>query len=200
MSDKLILDCRGLPCPQPVIATKKALERGEHDFVVVVDNTAARENVSKFAVSQGCGVQVETEGMISRIVVTTAAGSAPEFPAAPPATVGAGGNLRYLLTQETLGHGSGELGAVLVKSFLVALKEKTPLPTTLMLINGGVKLACTGSAVLEHLLELSRQGVEILACGTCLDYYGLKEELKVGSVTNMYTLVDLMTEGKLVTL
>jgi selenium metabolism protein YedF len=87
-----------------------------------------------------------------------------------------------------------------MKSFLYALREKNPLPLAIILMNGGVKIACAGSPVAEHLQELSRLGVEILACGTCLDYYGLKDQLAVGSVTNMYTIVDLMASGPLVTL
>lgn len=199
MSDKCVLDCRGLSCPQPVIETKKALEAQKAPFAVLVDNEAARENVGKFAASQGCAVQVTQEGNFFRLEVSAPGGTAVAAAQAAPMAAGTA-PLRYLLTRETLGHGSDELGAVLVKSFLVAVKEKTPLPAGILMINGAVKLACAGSPVLESLQELARQGVEVLACGTCLDYYGLKEELRVGAVTNMYSLVDLMAAGPLITL
>ena len=198
MSDKKILDCRGLPCPQPVIATKKALEAGETDFVVWVDNAAARENVGKFAASQGCAITVDADGTVFRLAVTVKGAAAPD--AGIPLPVLAARPLRYLLTQDTMGQGSPELGAVLMKSFFVALREKTPLPAALLLMNSGVRLSCAASPVLESLQELERQGVEVLSCGTCLDYYGLKEKLAVGSVTNMYTIVDLMADGPLITL
>lgn len=193
------IDARGLACPQPVIATKKALEAMTSGVVTtIVDNAAAKENVTKFAVASGCGVSVEEKQGHYYLKITKDAASAPpaEKTAAAPA-----GQIAYLITKDTLGHGSEELGAVLMKSFLYTLLESDPLPRTLMFINSGVRLTVEGSPLLDHLQTLAGRGVQILSCGTCLDYFGLKERLVVGGVTNMYSIVaELGAAGKAVTL
>lgn len=181
------VDARGLACPQPVIATKKALESITDGIVtVIVDNAAAKENVTKFAAANNCGSSVEEQGGHYYLTITKGAGEISDRPVSPAA----GNSLVYLITQETLGHGSSELGTVLIKSFFYTLREKEPLPKTVMFLNSGVKLAVENSPVLEHLQALAGSGVQVLSCGTCLDYYGLKEKLAVGAVTNMYAIVD----------
>ncbi len=180
------VDARGLACPQPVIATKKALESITDGIVtVIVDNEAAKENVAKFAAANNCGASIEEQG--GHFYITIAKGTGESADRHLPS---AGNNLVYLITQETLGHGSNELGAVLIKAFFYSLREKEPLPKTVMFLNSGVKLAVANSPVLEHLQALADRGVQVLSCGTCLDYYGLKEKLAVGAVTNMYTILD----------
>lgn len=192
------VDARGLACPQPVIATKKALDSIENGVVTtIVDNQVAKENVIKFATANNCGVHVEEQNGHYYIKITK--GNQPpavQLPTQPQAA----GDTVFLLTQETLGHGSNELGAVLMKSFFFTLVEKDPAPRAVMLINSAVKLAAVGSPVLEHMQKLSAKGVAILACGTCLDYYGLKDKLAVGSVTNMYTIVEELSANQAVTL
>ncbi len=192
------IDARGLACPQPVIATKKALEGMTSGVVTtIVDNAAAKENVTKFAVANKCGVSVEEKQGHYYIKITkdVAPGQRTEGPAAPV------GQMVYLLTKDTLGHGSEELGAVLMKSFLYTLLETEPLPRTLLFINSGVRLTTEGSPYLGHLQTLAGRGVEILSCGTCLDYFGLKDRLAVGGVTNMYSIVaELGSAAKVVTL
>ncbi|MDR1835831.1 MAG: sulfurtransferase-like selenium metabolism protein YedF [Fusobacteriaceae bacterium] len=91
---------------------------------------------------------------------------------------------------KVLGQGSEELGAILLKSFLYAVSRMDDLPDAVLLVNEGVKLACVGSDSLSDLKTMETQGVEILSCGTCLDYYGIKEKLAVGDTANMYTIVE----------
>jgi selenium metabolism protein YedF len=193
------IDARGLACPQPVIATKKALESlGGGSITTIVDNAAAKENVVKFAVANQCGASVEEKQGHYYIKITkglAAANQAETMAAAPT------GQTVYLITKDTLGHGSEELGTVLMKAFLYSLLETDPLPRTLMFLNSGVRLTIDDSPLLDHLKTLAERGVTILSCGTCLDYFALKERLAVGEVTNMYTIVaELGTAAKTITL
>ncbi len=196
------IDARGLACPQPVIATKKALDAIVDGVVTtLVDNPAAKENVVKFAAANGCGVSVEEQNGHYRIRITKGApvavghsgqsGGRPDRPT---------GDTVYLITKDTLGHGSDELGAILMKSFFYTVRESQPLPRAVLLVNGGVRLAVAGSPVLDHLDALAAAGVTVLSCGTCLDYFGLKDRLAIGGVTNMYSILDQLAAGKAVTL
>lgn len=193
------LDCRGLACPQPVILTKKAMDQLPAELIVLVDNVAAKENVAKFASTAGYGVSIEqVEGNYRlRLVAGTVAphdSSQTEITAATSAAV-------FLLTRNTLGSGSEELGAILMKAFFVSLLELPQQPRVIMLLNSGVYLAAEGSPVLAVLQELSQRGVSVMVCGTCLDYFSLKEKLAVGSVTNMYSiLTELTGAGRAITL
>ena len=198
MTEERELDCRGLACPQPVIMTKKALDAEKTPINVVVDNSTAKENVSKFASANGWGYRVEEQEdglfhihMVPPISSGIAARGDEEKRLAPV----------YLFTRDTLGHGSDELGKILIRSFFTALLEVDPKPKTLLFLNGGVKLTVQGSMVLPSLQKLEQQGVSVLSCGTCLDYYNLKEQLAVGSVTNMFTIIAALQEnGQAITL
>ncbi len=193
------IDARGLACPQPVIATKKALDAIAGGVVTtIVDNPVAKENVLKFAAASGFGVSVEEAGGHYRLRITKdapAAGGA----SAPVVCQPAGGTV-YLISQDTLGHGDAELGAILMKSFLYTVLESQPLPRAVLFLNSGVRLAVAGSPVLDHLTALAARGVRVLSCGTCLDFFGLKDKLAVGEVTNMYAIVAELAAGKAVTL
>lgn len=189
------VDARGLACPMPVINTKKVLDNIREGIVTtIVDNDAARENVLALARSTGCetDVQQKDDGIYIRITKTDCCS---------PAGTPAAGNTVIFCSSAELGRGSAELGAVLMKSFMFTLTESKDLPRTMLFVNGGVHLTCEGSPVLDHLMNLEQQGVEMLSCGTCLDYFKLKEKLRVGQVTNMYTIYEkLNSADKLVSL
>lgn len=191
------VDARGLVCPRPVIATKKALEEMVDGIIsVVVDNLAAKENVVKFATANQCDVAVEEKDNLYSITITKGQGTGETL---VPKTV-QNDNV-YLITQQTLGQGNSELGAILIKSFFYALVEKEPLPRAIMFINGGVFLTTENSPVLEHLAALSNKGVQIQSCGLCLDFYDLKDKVAVGGITNMYSIIEeLSSSGKAITL
>ena len=98
-----------------------------------------------------------------------------------------------------MGRGSDELGKLLMKSFLFAVTQLPQLPKTMLFYNGGAKLTVEGSESLEDLKGLEAQGVEILTCGTCLNFYGLADKVAVGGVTNMYSIVEtLANAGKVI--
>jgi len=194
-----IVDARGLACPQPVILTRKALQ--ESDAVTtIVDNETAKSNVSRMAAKQGCQVDVEEreDGFYVRLTKgeQPAEEAAPQMAAAP-----ASGPLVLTVPSDVMGRGDEELGGILVRAFFHTLGEVEPLPQTIIFFNSGVKLVVQGSPVVEDLQALKAQGIEILACGTCLGHYGLKERVAVGEVSNMYTIAETMLgAGKVVSL
>lgn len=193
------IDARGLDCPQPVIATKKALEGMAGGVVtILVDNMIAKENVVKFAAAHGCGVSVTQQEENFAVKITKGEPIAGHEAAPQSAAVG---DTVYVMTQDVVGHGNRELGAVLMKGLIYTLLETTPLPKALLFMNAGILLTVEGSPVLAHLSQMAQDGVEILSCGTCLDYYEVKDKLAVGGVTNMYTIVETMSAaGKVITL
>ncbi len=189
------VDCRGLACPQPVMETKKALDRSENkEIVVLVDNPTSRENVSRFAVSQGYQVSLKDEKDHSAITIRRGEGGKGKEKPSPP-KVSIEGGLVFFIDSDSMGRGSEELGRVLIRAFLHTLGEADVKPQKLILVNSGVKLACEGSPALEDLQTVASQGGEILACGTCLNYFELKEKLRVGRVSNMYEILDALTRA-----
>jgi selenium metabolism protein YedF len=195
-----IVDARGLACPQPVILTRRALE-GADSVTTIVDNETARHNVSRMAERAGYTVEVEEQddGIYLHIGDQCIV---PEEEAALAAAPTTAGPLVLVVPSEFMGRGEhDELGNILIRAFFHTLGEVEPLPATVIFFNSGVKLATEGSPVLEDLQALSQRGVEILACGTCLDYYGLLDKVVVGEVSNMYTIAEMMLgAGKVVKL
>ncbi len=194
-----IVDARGLPCPQPVIMTRNALQESTV-VTTIVDNETARHNVTRMAKKAGCTVQAEERD--DGIYLHIARESIPlEETASQPATVPAEGPLVLVIPGESMGRGDAELGQILIRGFVHTLGEVQPLPDTIIFFNSGVKLVVEGSPVQEDLRALHERGVEILACGTCLGYYELKEKVVVGEVSNMYTIAETMlSAGKVVSL
>ena len=186
-----MVDARGLACPQPVLMTKEAMEEvGEGIITVLVDNVASRENVKRFAQRMGCTVEVKEENGLFKIVI--AKGYTCELPRAQEESERGHDGPVILITSEKLGDDE-ELGRLLMRGFISTLKEATCRPSKILFMNTGVLLTVEGSSVLEVLRGLEAQGVEIRSCGTCLDYFDLKERLAVGHVTNMYDTVEDLT-------
>lgn len=182
-----IVDARGLACPQPVVRTKQALEEAEGStLVTIVDNEVARDNVVKFARSRGLRAEVEERG--TEYYIRIGPGEIPDLPKEVSPVL----DQVLLIGSATLGRGDEELGRLLMQSFLATLAQADALPRKILLINSGVRLACEGSPVLASLLALEQKGVEIASCGTCLDFYRMKEKLCVGGVTNMYSIVEAL--------
>ncbi len=188
------IDARGLACPAPVTKTRDALRYGARDIEVLVDNAAARDNVRRFASSQGCQVQVEEEGDLFRVVINSppAPGESPGMAIEVPASMGAERKTVIVLSGDVMGRGEDELGRILIKAFLNTMAESETLPWRVILFNRGVLLAIEGAETTEALINLDELGVEILVCGTCLDYFGVKDRLAAGMVSNMYEIQSTM--------
>jgi selenium metabolism protein YedF len=183
------LDCRGKTCPQPVLDTKKLIEeRGLNEVRVGVDNETSRENVRRFLESRGFRVAVEQQGSDFFLAASRVKEEAPR-------SEGEARKIMAFIDAETVGRGDDRLGAILMKSFLSTLKELKPLPWRVVFVNGGVKLASEGSEVLPYIQELEGLGVEILLCGTCVDFYQIKERLGVGRTSNMFEIVSSLADS-----
>ena len=152
------IDCRGLACPQPVINTKKALDMGAKTLEIITDNVVSRENVLKFARSQGCFASFTEDYGVHRIIVTRG-DTLPTTPLEGVASTPVPGNSTlYLITSDEFGRGSAELGVALMKTFLYALSESGVQNNHLVFVNAGVKLVCENSPVLESMKKLDKIG------------------------------------------
>ena len=194
------VNAMGKQCPIPVVLAKKALEgmTVPNTLEVLVDNEAAVQNLSKLAAS--CQLPVRAEKTAEGQFTVTMEVSAPVQPAKETACApDALGDFVVEIGSNRMGDGDEALGRTLMKGFLYAVSQLPVLPKTILFFNTGAYLTCAGSDSLEDLKFMEAQGVEIRTCGTCLDYYKLKETLAVGSVTNMYAIVEtLAAAGKVI--
>lgn len=194
-----IIDARGLACPQPVLLTRAALQTAAA-VTCIVDDETSQLNVMRLAETAGHWVQAETrpDGIYIKIQRRPAMTIEPEAEPVRPASEGP---LVLVVSGMVMGQGDDELGQILIRSFFHTLGEIAPVPRTIIFFNTGVKLLVPGSPVLDDLRLLAQNGIEILACGTCLGHFNLKEQLAVGQVSNMYTIAETMlAAGKIVRL
>lgn len=185
-TNELTVDVRGSLCPKPVIETKKVSDANPSAVIItIVDNEVSRDNVEKFGKSSGYGVDIRQDGKDFYLTMTPNANPVAEI--CEPMSYG---NSVILMTKDYLGEGSEELGRNLMKTFWVCMLEADVKPSKIYFINSSVKMVVNDSIHLENIKKLADLGVEIAACGICLDFYGVKEELGVGNITNMYAITD----------
>ena len=190
------IDARGENCPKPFIMTKKALDDGEaRTIVTIVDNEIAKENVCKLVKSQDLNYTVKEKDNDFYIEIEKNEGTDGKK-ASEDSVVSNLKDRVVAFTKDKLGEGNDELGKVLIKGYIYTLTELEKKPKKLLFLNGGILLTTGDSETIEDLKKLESMGVEILSCGTCLDYYGLADELKVGEVANMYLIADAMNEAE----
>ncbi len=193
----ITVNAMGDNCPIPVIKTKKAMAAltGPETIEVLVDNEIAVQNVTKMASSSGGKVTSEKLGDAEYKVTIEMEGAPTADGAEAVCAPDARDNTVVVVSSDRMGSGNDELGKVLIKGFIFAVTQLDTLPKTMLFYNGGATLTTEGSDSLEDLKSLEAQGVEIMTCGTCLDYYGLKDKLAVGTVTNMYSIVETMAKA-----
>jgi selenium metabolism protein YedF len=191
-----IIDVLGKPCPIPVIEAKKALRKtpaGEK-IQILVDNDISRQNLEKMAKAMGSPFGYEKREDGNFLVTITAVQDTRNRDSG-------GGSLVVAIGRNTMGSGNDDLGAILIKGFIYSLTELDKPPEAMLFFNSGVSLTTEGSAALEDLRKLEEKGTVISSCGTCLDFYKVKEKLAVGGVTNMYAIAEAMKEaGRLINL
>ena len=195
----------GDACPIPVVKTLNAIKelKGADIIETLVDNETAVQNLIRMADKKSCAVKSEkiSDKEFKVIIeVGEAALAAPVDTENVVCELPKSGkkNTVVVISSKAMGHGGDELGTALMKGFIFALSQQEQLPTTILFYNGGANIPVEGSVSLEDLKNLEAQGVEILTCGTCLNFYGLTEKLAVGEVTNMYTIVEKMTGADLI--
>ena len=196
-----LINAKGLACPEPVILTKKALE-AHSDVVVLVDNTTAMENIKRFAASAGCAVEVNDEpDGIFKIHLKKQGGATPgnvmleNISCCPNTPTAATGPTVFVIATDTMGKGSDELGAVLMKAFIHVTTELETIPDVMIFYNTGVKLTAEGSDFLGDLKELEKKGVKMLVCGTCVNYFNLTGKIAAGVVSNMYDIAGTLSRA-----
>jgi len=202
MTEVKKIDMRGKACPQPVVETRKALfVPGTEKLSVLVDNPGSAQNVKRMAASMGWVVDVEEDdGGIFTVIVTKGDDKgaqesdrdescpACEIGLAPPRVV-------VFIASNFFGEGEEELGSILMRSYIKTLKQLDPLPECIIFANSGVKLTTEGSDLVADIKDLENSGVQIFSCGTCLDYYNLKNKLKVGYESNMYEIATTLASA-----
>lgn len=197
--EKKTVNAMGDVCPVPLVKAKNAIAElaGSGKVEVLVDNAIAVQNLEKMAQQKGYGFLVKEEKEKEyHVELTVSEKEQDETEEETVCLVPAAKKTKLVvLSADHMGEGAEELGKILMKSFLYALTQQDELPDTILCYNGGAKLTCEGSESLEDLKDLASRGVEILTCGTCLNFYGITEKLQVGSVTNMYDIVDRMSSA-----
>ena len=205
--EKKIVDARGLACPLPVVNAKKAVEEMKQggELTVLVDNEIAVQNLQKFAKQKGLestgAKKAEKEYEVIIQVAAKEADETQEAAAESEEEVLCSPDVRkngmvVVLSANVMGTGDEKLGKALMKAFVFAVTKQDRLPETILCYNTGAYLTCEGADTLEDLKSLEAEGVKILTCGTCLDFYGIKDTLAVGGVTNMYEIVEVMENAK----
>ena len=201
----ITINAIGDNCPIPVVKTLNAIRELTNPDVIetLVDNEIAVQNLTRMADQKGYAVKSEKLAE-KEFKVTITVGEVLQDNRTEEEDVSCilprtgRKNTVVVISSKAMGHGGDELGVALMKGFLYALSQQEQLPSTILFYNGGASITCEGSVSLEDLKSMEAQGVEILTCGTCLNFYGLTEKLAVGSVTNMYTIVEKMTGADLI--
>lgn len=184
------IDARGKPCPMPVILAKKELDGGCNDLTVLVDNRTAVENLTRLGNSAGMTV-ASGETLDGLFVRLTGEAKPVEHPVISCPTTGSG--YAVFIGKDVVGTGERELGYNLMKMALYTLAQGDSVPAHILFMNEGVKLpAGEEQQVIDSLITLSEKGCIVLVCGTCLNYYGIADRLKVGIVSNMYDILGAM--------
>ena len=183
------VDARRQACPKPVIMTKKALDKmGEGLVKCIVDNEVAKENLIKLAKSQGHEYEVnKTEAGEFYVSITKGKAKEDDVGICTPNTFK---DMTIVFGSDKMGKGSEDLGKLLMKGFIYTLTESVPFPSALIFLNSGVKLTTEGSETLDDIKSLEALGIKILSCGACLDFYEITDKLKVGEISNMYTILE----------
>ena len=193
----IVVNCMGDQCPIPVVKTMKALaamtEPGTLE--IHVDYEVPVQNLSRFAADRK--LPVTAEKLDDKHYVVRMEVAEPKAAAARQETPGCIPDLRgdtvIAIASECMGNGDDQLGATLMKGFIYAVSQQEELPSAMLFYNSGAKLTAEGAVTVEDLKILEAQGVEILTCGTCANFLGLEGKQAVGSITNMYVIVEKLT-------
>ncbi len=197
------IDVRDLACPGPVLKLRDLLDGGERQIAMHVADELCRSNVTRFAASRGANVEIAEHGDGSFVVTITAGdeaahtrpGEEARLVCDLPETAAVRGPRVVQITAGTMGSGDDELGALLLRSFLKTQAELDRKPDAILFYNDGVKLCCEGSLLLDDLRALESAGIEIVVCGTCLNFFELGDRLEVGRVTDMLEIASRLADA-----
>ncbi|MBK5253904.1 MAG: sulfurtransferase-like selenium metabolism protein YedF [Peptostreptococcaceae bacterium] len=196
---KTMIDARGEACPIPVVKANRGLQGMTEPGILElhVDNDIAVQNLMHMASGHKLKSTAEkvdeTHFIVSMTVMEPIEQvSSTEIEEQDCCFIGAKGEYVVAIASPFMGAGDDELGQILIKGFFFALSQLPQLPKTIIFYNGGAKLTAKGSECLDDLQNMEAQGVEIITCGTCLNFYNLTDQLAVGNASNMYTIVETL--------
>ena len=196
----ITVNALGDQCPIPVVKTMKAVaamtEPGTLE--VHVDGEVPVQNLVRFAADRGLSVaseKMEEKHYVVKIIVSDPGATASKNENAVACIPDQRGETVIAIGSNCMGSGDDNLGATLMKGYIYAISQQEELPKAILFYNGGAQLTVEGAVSVEDLKNMEAQGVEILTCGTCLNFYGLSDKLAVGSVTNMYNIVEKLTSA-----
>jgi len=196
--NEMTVDARGQVCPKPLILTKQALKNLQKDqtLKVLIDNDTSKKNVERFLIDNGIHPAITSSSGVFTLIIN----GAPEQLIRPDAEtfceVSSEQSIRphvILIKNDKMGNGPDELGTILIKAFVNTIKEVSPLPDAMVFYTNGVLLTIDESPVLGALHELEKKGIRMLVCGTCADYFQIKGRIRVGIISNMYTILETLT-------
>jgi selenium metabolism protein YedF len=194
-----IVDTRGQLCPAPLIAAKKALRETEagESFMLLTDNQTSFDNLSRFLKDNNTHFQFSKAEGVWELTITRLTGDVSETRAedycTPEITHFEKGNYIVVVTSDKMGEGAEELGHLLMSNFIKAIKDLDRLPQKMVFYNKGVMIVTKNSPVIDHLRDLEKMGVELLLCATCVSHYSLSDSIGAGILSNMFTIVEVMT-------
>lgn len=196
-----VIDVKGKQCPMPLIETKKALKEAadKESIKILIDNPTSVKNVTHYLSDNQISFVEQKSGEVIELIVNKNGEDLEDTDETAYCTtdIPQPENYIVLMAKDRIGEGSDELGEALAGAMINTLKSMNPLPDKIIFMNSGINFVITGSNVLDDLKELADRGVELITCGTCLDYFGKMDELKVGRVSNMLDILESMkTAGK----
>lgn len=195
-----IVDTRGQSCPIPLMLTKKALNDKSHEetFSVLTDDETAKDNIERFLKDNKISFRSKKteEGFLITIDKTGnfADGNPEDYCTVPIVFNDKGGHI-ICIKNNKMGVGPDDLGSILIKGFINTVKEVKPLPEKIIFYNSGVLLTTKDSQIIDSLRELEEIGVIITICGTCADYFNIKEKIEVGTISNMYDISESLAKA-----
>jgi len=184
-----IINAKGLLCPKPLILTKKAINEGNENFIIIVDNDIAKENIQRFLKDNNKDFNIKEkdnnfyiEVGIDNIKITSDPVEYCSYPVKRNSVI--------CFKNNRMGTGNDDLGEILMKAFINTIIELDTLPSSLIFYNNGVKLTIESSGVFKSLKELEDKDVKLLICGTCVDFFNIKDQIKIGIISNMYVIME----------
>ena len=196
-----IIDTKGQLCPAPLIATKRALKEtpeGE-SIIVLTDNQTSFNNLCRFLKDNSTDFKVSEADGVWTLTITKISGELPHPNAEDYCTPSVShfdkGNFVIVFANDKMGEGDPDLGYLLIGNFIKALKDLDRLPKKMVFYNNGVKLVTNNSPVIDHFKDLEKMGVELLICATCVNHYKLESILGAGTLSNMYSIAEVMASA-----
>jgi selenium metabolism protein YedF len=200
--EEKIVDARGKICPEPLIMTKKAIQEivPGQTMRIIVDNETSKNNVERFLADNNMTALCTQHHGIFSLHVNKTGGDLikPDAAGYCVPEIRTPGHI-IVIASDKMGDGPDDLGDILMKAFVNTIKEVTPLPEKIIFYNSGILLAAEGSPLIDTLKELGNSGVTILVCGTCVNYFNKQNMIRAGTVSNMYTILEALTDaGKII--